>query len=41
MKYTVETGSVAMICVSRCIKIGSGIQKLLELHTHTDSKVIS
>jgi hypothetical protein len=29
MKYTVEMGSGAMICMPRFIKIGSGIQKLM------------
>jgi hypothetical protein len=30
MKYAVETGPVAMIYVQSYIKIGSGIQKLME-----------
>jgi hypothetical protein len=29
MKYAVELGSVAMICIPRSIKSGSGIQKLI------------
>jgi hypothetical protein len=41
MKYAVGVGSVVMIYVLSCIKIGSGIRKLLRLHTHIDSKVIS
>jgi hypothetical protein len=30
MKYAVEMGSNAMICVPAFIEIGSGIQKLIE-----------
>jgi hypothetical protein len=41
MKYAVVMGSVAMIYALSCTKIGSDIQKLLGLHTHTESKVIS
>jgi hypothetical protein len=38
MKYTVEMGSVAVIYVPRCIKIGSGIQKLVgRIHRHTQT----
>jgi hypothetical protein len=38
MKYVVEIGLVAMICVPGFIKIGSAIQKLIEgIHRHTDS----
>jgi hypothetical protein len=38
----VEIGSGAVIYVPSFIKIGSGIQKLIEgIHTHTDSNVIS
>jgi hypothetical protein len=29
MKYAVEMGSDAMICIPSCIKIGSCIQKLI------------
>jgi hypothetical protein len=38
MKYAVEMGSVAMIYIPIFIKIGSGIQKLMEggIHRHTD-----
>jgi hypothetical protein len=36
MKYTVEMGSGAMICVPRFIKIGSRIQKLTERGTQTE-----
>jgi hypothetical protein len=37
MKYAVKIGSGAMICIPNLIKIGSGIQKLMEggLQTHT------
>jgi hypothetical protein len=42
MKYAVEMGSGAMICVPSFIKIGSDIQKLIEdIHRHTDSMVIA
>jgi hypothetical protein len=43
MKYAAEIGSGAMICIPSFIKIGSGIQKLIErgIHRHTDSMVIS
>jgi hypothetical protein len=36
MKYAIEMGSGAMICIPSFIKIGSGIQKLIgEIHSHT------
>jgi hypothetical protein len=42
MRYAVEIGSDVMICIQSFIKIGSGIQKLLEgIYRHTDSVVIS
>jgi hypothetical protein len=41
MKYAVEMGSDTMICVPFFIKIGSGIQNLLGIHRHADSKVVS
>jgi hypothetical protein len=42
MKYAVEIGSGAMICVPGFIRIGSGIQKLLGRgFTDTDGMVIS
>jgi hypothetical protein len=35
MKYAVQTGSGAMICISSFIKIGLGIQKFMgDLQTH-------
>jgi hypothetical protein len=38
MKYAVEVGSSAMKYIPSFIKIGSGIQKLIEgIHRHTDS----
>jgi hypothetical protein len=38
MKYTVEMGSGAMIYISSFIKIGSGIQKLIDgIHRHTQT----
>jgi hypothetical protein len=38
MKYAVEVGSDAMIYVPRFIKIGSGIQKLMQRgNTHIDT----
>jgi hypothetical protein len=40
-KYTVEIGSGAMIYIPNFIKIGSGIQKLMDgVHRHIDNKVI-
>jgi hypothetical protein len=37
MEYTVEMGSGARIYIPSFIKIGSGIQKLVEwIHRHTD-----
>jgi hypothetical protein len=30
LKYAVETGSGAMMCIPSLIKIGSGIQKLIK-----------
>jgi hypothetical protein len=43
MNYAVQMGSGAMMYILSFIKIGSGIQKLLEEDTprHTNSKVIS
>jgi hypothetical protein len=42
MRYAVEMGSGAMICIESFIKIGSGIQKLIGwLHRHTDRKEIA
>jgi hypothetical protein len=44
MKYAVEMGSGATICMPSFMKIGSGIQKLMRGgggHIHTDSMVIS
>jgi hypothetical protein len=43
MKCTLEMGSGAMACIPSFIKIGSSIQKLMEvgIHKHTDSKVTS
>jgi hypothetical protein len=38
MKYIVEMGSGAMICISSFINIGSGIQKLIERDTQTHSQ---
>jgi hypothetical protein len=41
MKYAVEMGSGAMIYLPSLIKIGSGIQKLVEaMHAHRDSMAI-
>jgi hypothetical protein len=43
MKFAVEMGSVAMICIPNFIKNDSGIQKFVraDTHTDTDSKVMS
>jgi hypothetical protein len=42
MKYAVEVGSDAMICLPSFIKIGSATQKLIEgIHRHTESVVIA
>jgi hypothetical protein len=43
MKYAVEMGSGAVKNAPSFIKIGLGIQKLIEVdtQTHTDSKAIS
>jgi hypothetical protein len=42
MKYAVETGSGVMVYVPSFMKIGSGIQKLMErIHRYTDNKAIS
>jgi hypothetical protein len=42
MKYAIEMGSGAMIYIPSFIKIGSGIQKLIdEIHRHRDSMEIS
>jgi hypothetical protein len=39
MKYAVEMGSGAMICIPGFIKIGSGIQKLIRgIHRYTDTQ---
>jgi hypothetical protein len=40
MKYTVEVGSVAMICIPDFIKIGSGSQKKIEEDSQRHSMVI-
>jgi hypothetical protein len=37
MKYAVEVGSCAMICIQSFIKIGSAIQKLMGGYIDTDS----
>jgi hypothetical protein len=38
MKYVVEMGSGAMMCIPSFVKIGSGIQKLVgEIHRHIDN----
>jgi hypothetical protein len=42
MKYVVEMASGAMICIPRCIKIGSAIQRLIRgTYRLTDSMVIA
>jgi hypothetical protein len=45
MKYAIQMGSGAMICIPSFIKIGSGIQKLIwgdsQTQRHTDGMVIS
>jgi hypothetical protein len=43
MKYAVGMGSGAMIYIPSFMRIGSGIRKLIEEYTHTDtdSRVIS
>jgi hypothetical protein len=42
MKYAVEVGSGAMICIPSFMKIGSGIEKLIgRIHRHIDSMVVS
>jgi hypothetical protein len=42
MKYAVEMGSGAMMYIPSFIKIGSGIQKLIQgIHRHTNRKVIA
>jgi hypothetical protein len=47
MKYAVEMGSGAMICIPSLIKIGSTTQRLMggytdiQTHRHTDSMVIA
>jgi hypothetical protein len=42
MKYAVEMGSGAMICVPSFTKIGSGIQKLIGgIHRHAERKEIT
>jgi hypothetical protein len=42
MKYTVQTGSGAMIYISSFINTGSGIQKLIRRgDAQTDSKVFA
>jgi hypothetical protein len=42
MKYAIEMGSGAMIylCIPSCMKVGSGIQKLMMvgIHRHADSR---
>jgi hypothetical protein len=41
MKYGVEIGSGAMICMPVFIKISAGIQKLINGYTWTHSNLIS
>jgi hypothetical protein len=43
MEYAVEKGSCAMIYTQNFIKIGSGIQKLIEgvIHKYTESMEIA
>jgi hypothetical protein len=42
MRCAVEMGSGAVIYISRFLKIGSGIQKLIRgIHIHTDSMEIA
>jgi hypothetical protein len=43
MKYAVEIGSGAMMCIPSLIQIGSGIQKKLigGIHRHTDTNTDS
>jgi hypothetical protein len=43
MKYAAEMGSGAMTYIPNFIKIGSGIEKLMEgdIHRHTDRKEIA
>jgi hypothetical protein len=41
MKYAVETGSGATICIPSFIQIGSGIQKLIGAYTDTHTGWIS
>jgi hypothetical protein len=42
MKYAVEMGSDAMICIPSAIKIVSGIQKLIGgIRRHTDNMEIA
>jgi hypothetical protein len=42
MKYAVEMGSDAMIYIPSFMKVGSGIQNLIEvIHRHTDSRDIA
>jgi hypothetical protein len=38
MEYAVEMGSGAMVYIPSFVKIGSGIQKLIERDTHTDTQ---
>jgi hypothetical protein len=40
MKYSLEMGAVAMICIPSFIKIGSGIKMLIRRDTQTHRKVI-
>jgi hypothetical protein len=41
MKYAVDMGSGARICITSFINIGSGIQKLIRGDSQTHSMVIS
>jgi hypothetical protein len=41
MNYAIEIGSGVMKYIPTFIKIGLGIQKLIGIHRHTDSKVTS
>jgi hypothetical protein len=38
MKYAIEMGSCAMICIPSFIKIGSAIQKLMGVGVYRDAR---
>jgi hypothetical protein len=40
MKFAVKMGSDAMIYIPSFIKIGSGIQKLIDTQTDTDTQTV-